>query len=111
MIMTVGESIITIMVVVLGTILTRFLPFMIFPFNKKPPAYIQYLGEVLPYAVIGMLVIYCLKDIPTADLKYGVSEIIGVLSVAVIHIWKKNSLLSMASGTIIYMLVIQIFIG
>ena len=111
MIMTVEQSIITIMVVVLGTMLTRFLPFMIFPSNKKPPTYIQYLGEVLPYAVIGMLVIYCLKDIPTESLKYGVSEIIGVLIVAVIHIWKKNSLLSMASGTIIYMLVVQIFMG
>lgn len=62
--MTTTQSIITIVAVVLGTMVTRFLPFLIFPEGKTPPAYIQYLGKVLPYAVIGLLVIYCLKDVP-----------------------------------------------
>ena len=68
--MTTTQSIITIVAVVLGTMVTRFLPFLIFPEGKTPPAYIQYLGKVLPYAVIGLLVIYCLKDVPASS-TYG----------------------------------------
>ncbi len=60
--MTTAQEIITILVVVLGTMLTRFLPFLIFPEGKTPPLYVTYLGTVLPYAVIGLLVVYCLKD-------------------------------------------------
>ena len=64
MTMTTTQGILTIAAVVLGTMVTRFLPFLIFPEGKEPPEFIQYLGKVLPYAVIGLLVIYCLKDVP-----------------------------------------------
>ena len=86
--------------------LTRFLPFLIFPEGKTPPPYIRYLGSVLPYAVIGLLVVYCLKDVPTCG-TYGIPEGIAILAVAALHLWKKNILLSIAGGTVLYMLLIQ----
>ena len=92
--------------VVLGTMVTRFLPFLIFPEGKTPPAYIQYLGKVLPYAVIGLLVIYCLKDVPASS-TYGLPEAIAILFIMVLHKWKKNTLLSIGGGTILYMILVQ----
>ena len=85
---------------------TRFLPFLIFPEGKTPPAYIQYLGKVLPYAVIGLLVIYCLKDVPASS-TYGLPEAIAILFIMVLHKWKKNTLLSIGGGTILYMILVQ----
>ena len=104
--MTTTQSIITIVAVVLGTMGTRFLPFLIFPEGKTPPAYIQYLGKVLPYAVIGLLVIYCLKDVPASS-TYGLPEAIAILFIMVLHKWKKNTLLSIGGGTILYMILVQ----
>lgn len=104
--MTTPERIITIAVVVLGTMTTRFLPFLIFPQGKTPPPYIRYLGTVLPYAVIGLLVVFCLKDVPTGG-TYGIPEAIAILAVAALHLWKKNILLSIAGGTVLYMVLIQ----
>ena len=92
--------------VVLGTMVTRFLPFLIFPEGKTPPAYIQYLGKVLPHAVIGLLVIYCLKDVPASS-TYGLPEAIAILFIMVLHKWKKNTLLSIGGGTILYMILVQ----
>ena len=103
--MTTTQSIITIVAVVLGTMVTRFLPFLIFPEGKTPPAYIQYLGKVLPYAVIGLLVIYCLKDVPASS-TYGLPEAIAILFIMVLHKWKKNTLLSIGGGTILYMILV-----
>ena len=71
-----------------------------------PPAYIQYLGKVLPYAVIGLLVIYCLKDVPASS-TYGLPEAIAILFIMVLHKWKKNTLLSIGGGTILYMILVQ----
>ena len=101
--MTTTQEILTIAVVVLGTMLTRFLPFLIFPEGKKPPAYITYLGTVLPYAVIGLLVVYCLKDAVFTSLP----ELIAIGFIIVIHKWKKNTLLSIGTGTVLYMLLVQ----
>ncbi len=111
MTMTVTESIITIAVVVLGTCLTRFLPFFVFPEGKEPPKFINYLGKVLPAAVTGMLVVYCFKGAGTAAL-HGLPELIAAVITGLIHAWKKNMLLSMALGTAVYMLLVNfIFIG
>lgn len=107
MTMSTSESIVIILTVIAGTMLTRFLPFIIFPSAKTPPEYIQYLGKVLPFAVIGMLVIYCLKNVPFANDGTGIAQLVGVLSIIAMHGWKKNSLLSMATGTTVYMLLIQ----
>ncbi len=104
--MTTLQSIITIAAVVFGTLMTRFLPFLIFPENKKPPKYITYLGTVLPYAVIGLLVIFCLKD-AVFTCFYGLPEAISIIFIVILHKWKKNTLLSIAGGTILYMVLVQ----
>jgi branched-subunit amino acid transport protein AzlD len=108
MTMHLTQQIITIAMVVLGTMLTRFLPFIIFPSGKPTPIYIQYLGRVLPSAVIGLLVIYCFKDVSLLSGSHGIPEFIAVAVVALLHFWKKNMLLSIAIGTIVYMILVQL---
>ena len=90
----------------LGTMVTRFLPFLIFTEGKEPPEFIQYLGKVLPYAVIGLLVIYCLKDVPGSG-TYGIPEFLAIVFIVLLHRWKKNILLSIGGGTVFYMLLVQ----
>ena len=107
--MTTTQSIITIVAVVLGTMVTRFLPFLIFPEGKTPPAYIQYLGKVRPYAVIGLLVIYCLKDVPSDFAGTGIQKLLAVLVVAVSYHFKRSTFLSIFLGTAAYMLLLYFF--
>ena len=109
MTMHITEQIITIAMVVVGTMLTRFLPFIIFSAGKATPEYVKYLGKVLPSAVIGLLVIYCFKDVSLFSGSHGIPELIAVAVVALFHIWKRNMLLSIAGGTIIYMISVQMF--
>ena len=90
----------------LGTMVTRFLPFLIFPEGKEPPEFIQYLSKVLPYAVIGLLVIYCLKDVPGSG-TYGIPEFLAIAFIVLLHRWKKSILLSIGGGTVFYMLLVQ----
>lgn len=106
MTMTTIQSIIIIACVVLGTMVTRFLPFIIFPEGKEPPEFISHLGKVLPYAVIGLLVVYCLKDVPGSG-TYGLPEAIAILFIAGLHKWKKNTMLSIGGGTVLYMFLVQ----
>lgn len=106
--MTVTEQIITVAMVVLGTALTRFLPFIIFPAGKSTPRYIQYLGKVLPAAVFGLLVIYCLRNVSVFTGSRGIPEMIAILVVVVLHVWKRQMLLSIAGGTVCYMLLVQL---
>lgn len=106
--MTLTQQIITIAAVVFGTMLTRFLPFLLFPAGRPTPKYIQYLGKVLPSAVFGMLVIYCLKDVSLISGSHGIPELLAVLAVTVLHLWKRQMLLSIAGGTIFYMVLFQI---
>ncbi len=105
--MTITQQIITILMVIAGTMLTRFLPFFIFPAGKPTPKYIQYLGKALPAAIFGMLVIYCLKNINLLDGSHGIPEAISILLVIALHLWKRQMLLSIAGGTICYMLLVQ----
>lgn len=107
--MTVTEQIITVAVVVLGTMLTRFLPFVLFPAGKPTPRYIQYLGKVLPAAVFGMLVVYCLKNVNILAGSHGLPEAIAIAVVVALHLWKRQMLLSIAGGTVCYMLLVQMF--
>ena len=93
-------------VMALVTALLRFLPFWIFGENRKTPALITYLGQVLPYAIMGMLVVYCLKDVSLPS-RLGILELLGCAAVALLHIWKRNTLLSIGGGTVIYMLLLQ----
>lgn len=106
MTMTATQSAITILVVVIGTMLTRFLPFIVFPEGRTPPKYIMYLGKVLPYSVIGLLVVYCMKD-AFYDSYHGLPEIIASVITAALQKWRHNMLLSMAVGTISYMIMVQ----
>ncbi len=91
--------------IALMTMLTRFLPFLVF--RRSAPPYILYLGRVLPPAIIGMLVIYCLKDVHLSVSPHGLPELIAVACVVVLQAWKRNPLISILSGTAIYMLLIQ----
>jgi len=85
----------------------RFAPFLIFGNGKQPPAIITYLGKVLPFAIMGMLVVYCMKDVAFTAAPFGAPEAIGCVVVALLHIWKRNTLLSIGAGTVIYMLLVQ----
>lgn len=98
-----------ILTVSLVTALTRFLPFLIFSKQEKLPDIITYLGKVLPTAIMAMLVVYCLKDLNVTVFPYGLKELAAVLVVAVLHIYKRNILLSIVCGTLCYMLLIQLF--
>ena len=89
------------------TAATRFLPFLIFGNGKKTPDIIVYLGKVLPYAIMGMLVVYCMKNISFVQRPFGLPELIACGAVAVLHVWRRNTLLSIAVGTIGYMLLVQ----
>ena len=101
------HAILTIAVAALVTAALRFLPFLIFGENRKNPAIITYLGQVLPYAIMGMLVVYCLKDVSVTTAPFGIPEAIGCAAVAGLHIWKRSTLLSIGGGTVIYMLLVQ----
>ena len=105
--MTLTQQMITILMVVLGTMLTRFLPFLLFPADKPTPKYIQYLGNVLPAAVFGLLVIYCLKNVSLFTGSHGLPEFVSIGLVVILHYWKRQMLLSIAGGTICYMLLVQ----
>ena len=89
------------------TILLRFLPFWIFGENHSTPPLIAYLGKVLPFAIMGMLVVYCLKDVSFTSAPYGIPELLCCALVAVLHVWKRSSLLSIGGGTVCYMLLVQ----
>ena len=91
----------------LVTAALRFLPFLIFGKNRETPPLISYLGRVLPYAIMGMLVVYCLKDISLVSSPFGIPEILGCAAVTLLHIWKRNTLLSIGAGTVCYMLLVQ----
>ncbi len=89
------------------TLLLRSLPFLVFG-THKTPRYIAYLGSVLPYATMGMLVVYCLKNVSFISSPFGIPEFIAILLVAIIHIWRRNTLLSILTGTLSYMLMVQL---
>lgn len=105
--MTLPQQIITIALCALGTQLTRFLSFLIFNEHKKTPLFVQYLGKVLPGAIFSMLIIYCLKNISFTQGNHSLPELIGIAVTAGLHLWKRSMLLSIAGGTIVYMLLIR----
>ncbi len=102
------EIFLFIIVVSLGTMLTRFLPFLIFNEKKPIPKYVLYLGRVLPYSITGFLIVYCLKDVNWTGGNHGLPEIIAIISIILIHIYKRNTLLSILIGTTVYMLLLHL---
>lgn len=103
----VGMSLLVIVAVALTTFGTRVVPFLVFPKGKEIPEVVRYLGRVLTPAVIGMLVVYCLKTTPVLSYPHGIPEAAAVLVTAGLHIWKRNNLLSIGAGTVLYMFLIQ----
>lgn len=105
--MTLAQQIITIGLCVLGTMTTRFLPFLVFHENRETPKFIQYVGKFLPSAVFGMLVVYCLRNVNVLQGTHGIPEFISILITAGLHIWKRQMLVSIAGGTICYILLLH----
>ena len=102
------HDILLIAVAAVVTAATRFLPFLIFGKKESTPPVVTYLGKVLPCAIMGMLVVYCMKDVRFLAAPFGAPELIGCAVVALLHIWKRNSLLSIGVGTVCYMLLVQL---
>ena len=106
--MTLAQHLITIGLCAAATMLTRFLPFLAFPEGRKRPQVITYLGSVLPYAIIGMLVVYCFKDVSVLQYPYGLPELIAAAFVVGMHVWLRNTLVSVFGGVAVYMLLVQL---
>ena len=102
------HSALIVAVVALVTIALRFLPFVIFSGTKTTPPFVAYLGRVLPYAIMGMLVVYCLRNIQLFSASHGAPEFIACAAVVLLHLWKRNTLISIVGGTACYMLLVQL---
>ena len=96
----------TVGVIALVTFLLRVLPFLIFGGKRRPPAFIEWLSTVLPFAVMGMLVVYCFKSVNFLVTPFAIPEIVATLAVVLLHVWRRNALLSIGGGTVLYMLLI-----
>ena len=105
--MTVAEQLITVALCVVGTMATRFLPFILFSSKRPTPRYVQYLGKALPAAIYAMLVVYCLKNVSIIGGSHGLPELIALTAVVLLHLWKRNTILSIALGTVVYMALVQ----
>lgn len=105
--MTLLQEIITVALCALATMATRFFPFFVFRADKPTPKYILYLGKALPAAIFGMLVVYCLKNVNVFTGSHGLPELIAIALVVLLHLWKRNMLLSIAGGTVCYMVLVQ----
>jgi len=101
-------TLISILVIAIVTFIVRVAPFIFFGKNKATPKYVVYLGNYLPPAVISMLIIYCLRNVDVSVFPFGIAEAIGIITVAALHIWKRNNLISIIGGTVIYMIGIQL---
>lgn len=108
MTLTPVQTLIIIGMVTLGTVITRFLPFVLFKKTTSKHSYITYLGKVLPYSAIGLLVVYCLKGVQLTSPTFGLPEGIAIICIAALHYWKGNALLSIGAGTVIYMVLVQL---
>ena len=108
MILSMSESILIILVIAVITFGLRAVPFILFSRTGKIPPVITYLGNVLPPAVMGMLIVYCLRNVSVTNTPFGVPELIAVITVAALHLWRKNNLLSILGGTAFYMILIQL---
>ncbi len=104
---TTGQLFLFFGLIILGTVITRALPFLLFPEKRKIPKYIKYLADVLPFTIIGMLVIYCLKDVSFIGGSHGLPELISIAAIVMLHLWRNNTLLSIGCGSLLYMILVQ----
>ena len=105
--MTTPQLVLSILVMAVVTFATRAIPFLLFDNGGEPPKLVVYLGKVLPPAIIAMLIIYCLREVSLLNAPYGIPQLVSVLAVIVLHLWKRNNLLSIFGGTVLYMVLIQ----
>ena len=103
-----GQLSIIVALLAVTTYFTRLVPLLFFPDKKETPPFVLFLGRALPFAIIGMLVIYCLKDVSLIASPHGLPELIAVAAVALLHIWKNNLFLSIGGGTVLYMFLVQV---
>ena len=101
------QTMVIILAVTLGTQITRWLPFLMFPENKQPPKVVLYLGRVLPPAMMGLLTVYCFKNVAWLSGTHGAPELLASAAVVGLHLWKRNVLFSIAGGTALYMVLVQ----
>lgn len=101
------QTIVMIAAIALGTMFTRFTPFLLFPEKKQPPRVILYLGSVIPCAMMGLLVVYCLRDVSFLSSPHGLPEALAILFIVALHKWKRHTLLSIGGGTLLYMILVQ----
>lgn len=106
--LTTTQALIIILLVSLGTQITRWLPFLLFPDQKEPPKLVLYLGRVLPAASMGLLVVYCFKNVTWLSGNHGLPELLASAAVVGLHLWKRNVLLSIAGGTAVYMVLLRV---
>jgi len=105
--LTTWQLLITVIAVAGGTALTRFISFLIFPPGKEAPAFIKRLQSLLPCAIIGMLVVYCMRNVDVFSGSRGMPEAIAAIGIILLHFWRKNSMLSILGGTALYMVLVQ----
>lgn len=106
--MTTTQMAVTLALVMAGTVVTRFLPFAVFPAGRETPAFVRYLGQVLPAAALGMLVIYCYKGLDLTGPTHGLPELIAGAVVVVLQKWKRNMFLSIVAGTVLYLVLLRV---
>lgn len=109
--MTQTEQIVTILLMAMGVMATRFIPFLLFPSAAHTPRFVRYLGRFLASAVFGMLVVYCIKDVPLLTGRHGWPEFLGIAVTAALHVWRRNMLVSIAGGTIFYMVLLNVLMN
>ena len=107
MTLTPVETLGIILAVAAGTQLTRWLPFLVFPESRQPPAWVEALGKLLPAAMMGLLVVYCLRNVAWLSAPHGAPELIAIAAVVALHLWKRNVLLSIAGGTVLSRVLVQ----
>ena len=107
MTISIGESLLIILIIAAITFALRAVPFILFCRTGETPKVITYLGNTLPPAVMGMLIIYCLRNTSVLNAPFGIPELIAVVTVATLHLWRKNNLLSILGGTVLYMVMVQ----
>lgn len=108
MTLTTIQALLIALAVTAGTVITRFLPFLLFPDSRPVPKLITYLGRTLPAAMMGLLVVYCLRNVSVASAPHGLPELISIAALTALHLWKRNVLLSIGVGTALYMVLVQV---
>ena len=108
MTLTSGQALLSILVMAAVTFLTRAMPFIFFDRGDHPPKIVLYLGRVLPPAVIAMLIVYCLKGVSFQAMGGWLPALIASVAVVLLHLWKKNDMLSILGGTVLYMVLVQV---